>query len=67
MSKVVNMMTVALILPAKDDLVSKMAGVMTGYAMIPGRGTSFKGKKVKEFFYSPTVYNTILSLVYIKH
>lgn len=46
MSTVVNMMTVALILPAKDDLVSKMAGLMTGYAMIPGRGTSFKGKKV---------------------
>lgn len=44
MSTVVNMM--ALTLPAKDDLVSKMAGLMTGYAMIPGRGTSFKGKKV---------------------
>lgn len=46
MSTVVNMMTVALILPAKDDLVSRVAGVMTGYAMIPGLGTSFKGKKV---------------------
>lgn len=46
MSTVVNMMTLALILPAKDDLVSRMASVMTGYAMIPGRGTSFKGKNV---------------------
>lgn len=63
MSTVVNMMTVALILPAKDDLVRRMVGVMTGYAMIPGRGTSFKGEKVG----SHTVYNTVLSLVYIKH
>lgn len=47
MSTVVNKMTVALILPAKDDLVSRMAGLMTGYAMIPGRGTAFKGKKVR--------------------
>lgn len=46
MSTVVNMMIVALILPAKDDLVSRMVGVMTLYAMIPGRGTSFNGKKV---------------------
>lgn len=53
MSTVVNMMTLSypyytLILPAKDDLVSRMAGMMTGYAMIPGRGTSFKGKKVRK-------------------
>lgn len=47
MSTVVNMMTLALILAAKDDLVSRMAGVMTGYTMIPGRGTSLKGKKVR--------------------
>lgn len=44
MSTVVNMMT--LILPATDDLVSRMAGVMTGYTMIPGRGTSFKGRRL---------------------
>lgn len=46
MSAVVNMMTMALILPAKDDLVSRMAGVMTWYAMIPERGTSFKGRRL---------------------
>lgn len=46
MSTVVNMMTLALILPAKDDLVSRIADVMTGYAMIPGRGTFSRGRRL---------------------
>lgn len=62
MSTVVNMMTVALILPAKDDLVSRMAGVMTWYAMIPGRGTSFKGKKVMSSSTQSTTHGPISGL-----
>lgn len=44
------MMTLALILPAKDDLVSGMADVMTGYAMIPGTSLNiFQGEEGWEF------------------